>query len=234
MITYQTGHLKTQQLMFRFLSRGWKVTLFAFPFSPRPRRTDVYPDRPFQLIDFEVEEFCQRSGIAFVRVPGWEDCHADDLERSPLGRPEVLLTVIAKIIPSSFIAGRTILNCHPGLLPENRGVDALKWCVANQWPFGVTLHAIDDAVDRGTILHRARIPILPNDTFRAVCDRMYETEVDVMGDFDRYLPNMGKQWLVGDRYPVSHRRIPRDIDGRIEEIFLEKRSVFVDLASEGP
>jgi Formyl transferase len=236
-ITYQTGHLKTWQLMRKMLAKRFTVTLFAFPFKARPPKRDAEPrfaDRPFQLLDLDVPAFCAQHGVRYVPVDSWSDTDAtrlDVLDRK--GRPPVVyLDCIAKIIPPAFIAGRKILNCHPGLLPQNRGVDAFKWSIVNKWPVGVTLHVIDEQIDRGTILSRMRVPVLPNDDLATLCQRAYDFEVDLLGNFEHHLPNLTYRWDVGDDYPCSHKLIPRDQDQRLEDIFAANRSELCELSSD--
>ena len=232
-ITYRTGHLKTWQTIRRLMSKGYRITLFAFPFKLRPYRPGPFEDRPYQIIDFDVERFCASHGLGYREVDGWEDHRASELDW-PGGsdRPDVYLTCVAKIVPAAFIGGRTILNAHPGLLPQNRGVDAFKWCLVNKWPFGVTLHIIDEEIDRGTILYRIRVPVWPNDALGDVCQRAYDLEGDLLANFDIHLPNRDKGWFVGDGHALSHKRIPTDTDERLEALFAENRDEFVRLSGD--
>jgi phosphoribosylglycinamide formyltransferase-1 len=224
-ITYQVGHLKTWQIMRKMMTKGYRVTLYAFPFKLHSRPgTERYKDRPDQLINFDVVSFCQRYGIGYVAVDSWNDEFAHCIgEPGTRDCPEVYLHCIAKIVPASFIEGRAILNCHPGLLPQNRGVDAFKWSIVNKWPIGVALHAIDPAIDCGMILRRMRIPVFPTDTLAAVCTRAYEFEIDLLANFEHHLPNLSKSWAVGDDHPCSHKRIPAETDENLEQIFEQNR-----------
>jgi Formyl transferase len=230
LITYQRGHLKTFQMMRRLMTKGFRITLFAFPFivrQPKPNAPvkRVFEDRPAQLIDYDVPAFCARYGIGYQEVGGWTDDQSGRLDGpNPAAKPDVFLTCIGKIIPAAFIAGRTILNCHPGLLPQNRGVDAFKWCVLKGWPIGITLHIINEKVDSGIILQRVRVPILETDTFRDVCLRAYDLDGDLMANFDYVLGNAKFNWQVGDEYPLSKRFIPLEADQKIEKLFLERRA----------
>jgi phosphoribosylglycinamide formyltransferase-1 len=175
-------------------------------------------------MEFDLPSFCRRYGVGYVQVEGWSQEFAAHLgEPGRPDSPDVYLHCIAKIVPSSFIAGRTILNCHPGLLPQNRGVDAFKWSIVNGWPIGISLHVIDSEIDRGIILARMRIPVLPADSLAAVCARAYEFEVDLLGNFEHYLPNLAKNWAVGDDHPCSHTLVPLDIDQNLEQIFTQNR-----------
>jgi methionyl-tRNA formyltransferase len=45
-----------------------------------------------------------------------------------------------------------ILNLHPGLLPDNRGLDTYQWAIINMIPQGVTSNLIDSKIDGGKIL----------------------------------------------------------------------------------
>jgi hypothetical protein len=225
-ITYQTGHLKTWQMIRKMLTKGYRVTVYAFPFKlrtakPGPKR---YKERPDQLIDIDIPEFCRSSGVGYVSVAGWSDEFAPCIgEPGHPASPDVYLHCIAKIVPASFVAGRKILNCHPGLLPQNRGVDAFKWSIVSKWPIGVTLHVIDPEIDRGMILSRMRVPIFSNDSLAAVCARAYEFEIDLLGNFEHHLQNLSKDWAVGDGHPCSHKLIPLEIDQNLEETFHQNR-----------
>lgn len=238
LITYQRGHLKTLQMMRRLTSKGFRVTLFAFPFKLRvpdssaPKKR-VFDDRPAQLLDYDVLAYCKRHGIGYWEVGGWADDFASGLGGpDPDDKPDVYLTCIAKIIPGAFISGRTILNCHPGLLPHNRGVDAFKWCILNGWPFGVTLHVINEKIDSGIILARLRVPVLETDTLRDVCLRAYDVEGDILANFDCVLENAKYQWIVSDEFPLSKKLIPLNADENIEQLFLNRRTEFVRLSGD--
>lgn len=231
LITYQTGHRKTLEVTLKLLTKGYRVTLFAFPFVPRTTVRSHFADRPYQLLDYDVQAFCRQTGVGYYPVGGWTDGHAAELDHpTDRGRVEVFLCCIAKIIPAAFIDGRTILNCHPGLLPHNRGVDAFKWSIVNGGPVGVTLHAIDEVIDRGMILYRRLVPILSTDTLGMFCQRAYDFECDLLGNFDLHLHALRYKWFVEDTYPLSRQRIPKDIDDRLEAVFIEKRAALIDAA----
>ena len=55
--------------------------------------------------------------------------------------------ILKKEIINAFKIG--IINMHPGILPENRGLDNIKWSVVKNLPIGVTSHFIDPRIDMG-------------------------------------------------------------------------------------
>jgi folate-dependent phosphoribosylglycinamide formyltransferase PurN len=219
LITYQAPHKKTLDLTLKLFTRGHTVTWFAFPFGQRTPKSDApYPDRPAQIMDFDTKAFCRQHGVKQVMCDGWSNPAVLDIEPQ-----DIFLTCIAKIIPGSFLDDRVILNCHPGLLPKNRGVDAFKWSIVNGWPIGVTLHAIDERIDGGTILFCRTVPILSSDTLLDVCRRAYEFECDLLANFDAHIFNLNRHWLVSDEHPVSHKRIPKHIDAVLDQVFLDRK-----------
>jgi len=75
-----------------------------------------------------------------------------------------------------------IINLHPGAIPETRGLDAMLWAVRNDVPQAVTAHLIDRRVDAGKILTSTRIVLRPDDTPFDVQERLYEKQLDILGD----------------------------------------------------
>lgn len=216
LITYQTGHRKTLEVTLKLRTRGHRITWYAFPFVKRaPKDNNRYPDRPVQLLDFDVEAFCAAEDVGYRAMGGWSE-EITRLRDDP-DPADVYLHCTSKIVPAHFLGGRQVLNCHPGLLPRNRGVDALKWSIVKGWPIGVTLHVIDEEIDRGHILYRCRVPLLSDDTLHAVCRRAYEMECDLLANFDAHRHACPEP--VGDHHPISHARIPADVDARLESVF---------------
>jgi Formyl transferase len=214
--------------------KGYRVTLYGFPFVRRQQTPESagFRDRPDQILEFDVATMARHYGFGYVAVGGWSTLDSVTLDSQP-GKPDVLVTCIGKIIPRAFLAGRTVLNAHPGLLPQNRGVDAFKWSVVNGWPIGVTLHVIDEHIDAGWIVRRQRVPVYPPDTLRAVADRAYALECDLLAEFALWLAEAGKKWPVDTAgNDLSRRRISAEDDEHLEEIFLRRREQLVSLAAD--
>ncbi|HYH42676.1 MAG TPA: phosphoribosylglycinamide formyltransferase [Burkholderiales bacterium] len=96
----------------------------------------------------------------------------------------VILAGYLKRIPSSVIeefAGR-ILNVHPALLPDFGGEgmygrrvhEAVLAAKADQT--GVTVHLVDNDYDRGPIVARWIVPVLPGDDAATLAARVLEVE----------------------------------------------------------
>jgi phosphoribosylglycinamide formyltransferase 1 len=86
------------------------------------------------------------------------------------GYMRVLSPVFLECFPS-------ILNVHPSLLPEFRGLRAAQRALdAGVRETGVTVHFMVEEVDAGPIVAQERVPILPGDTEKTLLARLHPVE----------------------------------------------------------
>ena len=142
LFTYDRPHWKTQQFLYELVSLGMKpCAIVAAPWRdlglPLGYRMSVkhYPHHP--------RELAKRFRINYEVVPH------DQVTQGQLG-------VIggARILPPPVVKGFNvgILNMHPGLIPENRGLPNVAAAMLNHMPQAVTAHRIDERIDAGRIL----------------------------------------------------------------------------------
>ena len=71
-----------------------------------------------------------------------------------------------------FPAG--IWNVHAGELPAYRGRHAISWAVLDgRLDVGITVHQIDETIDRGSALHRTSVPRYLGDEYEDVVERVH-------------------------------------------------------------
>ena len=70
--------------------------------------------------------------------------------------------ILSQEVINNFNKG--IINFHPGILPENRGLDNLKWAIYRNIPQGVTTHIIDKNIDAGEMIFKDLLEINEDDT----------------------------------------------------------------------
>jgi phosphoribosylglycinamide formyltransferase 1 len=110
---------------------------------------------------------------------------ADWLARLTHHRVDLLvLAGYLKLVPPAVIARyrHRIVNVHPALLPAfgGRGMyghhvhEAVLASGARE--SGATVHLVDEEYDRGAILARGRVPVLPGDTPDQLAARVLEVE----------------------------------------------------------
>jgi phosphoribosylglycinamide formyltransferase-1 len=84
------------------------------------------------------------------------------------------LRVLSPVFLERFPA---ILNVHPSLLPEFRGLHAVKRALeAGVEETGVTVHFVVEEVDAGPIVAQERVPVLSGDSEEALLERLHPVE----------------------------------------------------------
>ena len=83
--------------------------------------------------------------------------------------------ILSKNVIDCFPGG--ILNFHRGLLPENRGLDTIKWAIFNNIPQGVTTHLIDENIDVGMKVYKESIEVDKEDTIFDVDSKLFYLEM---------------------------------------------------------
>ncbi len=177
---YNFPHKKTQDFLLRLLLEGIKISFIiaADPVKLNiPHSTVRTKIRHIGLV--HPKKIAQRMNIDYYVLP-----HNSKKTSEIIRENNVDLGVIAgarilkKSVIDSFRIG--IINFHPGLIPESRGLDAMLWSIYNKVPLGVTAHLIDDRIDAGKILLKRKIPIENDDTLLDLSERLYETEIELL------------------------------------------------------
>jgi len=84
-----------------------------------------------------------------------------------------------------------ILNIHPSLLPEFRGLQAWRQALeAGVQEAGCTVHLVDAGVDTGRILGQSRVPVLSGDTAESLHARIQVAEHEL---YPRIVRDFAKQ-----------------------------------------
>jgi phosphoribosylglycinamide formyltransferase-1 len=91
----------------------------------------------------------------------------------------VCLAGFMRILSSDFVGrwrGR-ILNIHPSLLPELRGLHTHERALAEaRQEHGCTVHYVTAELDAGPIIAQARVPVFPEDDAEALAERVLVEE----------------------------------------------------------
>ncbi len=176
-ITYDTNHLKTEQILLRLAVR-YSIRVYALPYVQRPARRVLLRHRPDQSAAAHPRDICQRYGLPYIPVEN----------DAQIGNGcELYLITGAGILSAECLRGKRVLNGHPGIIPAARGLDAFKWSVYNMLPLGVTLHYIDERVDAGEVVSVIPTPVFPSDTLETLARRHYENEIQMLSQFEEHL-----------------------------------------------
>ncbi len=70
-----------------------------------------------------------------------------------------------------------VLNVHPSLLPEFRGLRAVERALeAGVQETGVTVHFMVEEVDAGPVVAQEAVPVLPGETKESLLERLHPVE----------------------------------------------------------
>lgn len=176
-ITYDTRHLKTEQILLRLAGR-YDIRVYALPYVQRPAKKVLFQHRPDQSAAVHPRDICQRFGLPYIPVES--DVQIDNA-------CDLYLITGAGILSAECLRGKRVLNGHPGVIPAARGLDAFKWSIYDGIPLGVTLHYIDERVDVGKVVSIVPTPVFPSDTLETLARRHYENEIRLLVNFEEYL-----------------------------------------------
>ena len=91
----------------------------------------------------------------------------------------ICLAGFMRILSADFIENYTnrIVNIHPSLLPDYKGLDTHKRVLADgKDKSGCTVHYVVPDVDAGPIILQKEVPVLEDDTEDSLRDRILEKE----------------------------------------------------------
>jgi phosphoribosylglycinamide formyltransferase-1 len=107
-------------------------------------------------------------------------CDHDDLDISQHLNGDIGVVLGARRIKPHALCSIPIINMHPGVLPDNRGLDNLKWAIQDGIPQGVTTHFIDDQLDRGRLINVEIVDVFKDDTLLDIFIRTQTVELSEM------------------------------------------------------
>lgn len=210
-LTYTVEHRKTYDTLCLLKARGYSnVKVYAKPYHYTKTFSPVYEHRPKMNFHLGTKEICVNFEYDYIEIDSYDEIQE--------GEKAIFLVCGAGLLPESLTRNHMVVNAHPGFIPNERGLDALKWAVVEDEPIGVTVHLIGDEVDAGNVFIREKIPVYENDTFHAVSQRVYEREVALLVEvLPKVFDKDAVTYMAGGDY-IVHRRMPKDI----EITFLDK------------
>ena len=136
------------------------------------------PDRP-KGRDLKLQPSPVKTIAAAAGLPVWQPGrarHPDFLAQLAALRPEMLVVAAyGQILPQSMLDLPRFggVNVHASLLPKHRGAAPIQWAILNgEAETGVTIMKMAAGLDAGDILGQRSVPILPEDNFTTLHERL--------------------------------------------------------------
>lgn len=221
---YNFKHWKTQVGLFNLCMSGNKpdVIFAADPVDLNFYRSKIRVSPKDQFL-WHPREIANYFGIDY-RVVVHNSEETSDLVKSYNLDVGVILgaRILKPVAFRSFKLG--VINMHPGVLPENRGLDNLKWAILKNLPQGVTSHLIDEKIDRGLLLIRKEITVYKDDTLVDLHVRIQNLEQSMMIESLDFLKNREEE-LPSLEKGSYHKSVPEEMEKTLMEKFKEYKNM---------
>ena len=186
LLTYDCPHRKTSDILFELIVNGYNINrVYAAPLIDLGLKPDIVKMSANACYNIHTAEICAKFKIQYIVNP-----HAD------IGGGNLGIIGGARILPDHVIQKYSIgiINIHPGLLPNNRGLDNIKWALYHDMPQGLTVHFIDKYVDRGQIILKKKVPVYDDDKIYHIHQRLVSMQPKVLIDALNILERGGETY----------------------------------------
>ena len=196
LISYNTNHLKSEEVFNNIVSKKYELTVFLLPFKARKIRDVLFKHRPDQSKAQNLGLIATKNNIKVIYCKNDLDIYTG---------LDYYLILGAGIISKECIKGKKIINCHPGIIPSVRGLDSFKFSILNNIRLGITLHYIDENVDEGELISTFQTPVYKNDTLKTLAKRHYENEIRILSNFEEFINNNQFLKETFEKLPATRR-----------------------------
>lgn len=173
LFTYDRPHWKTERFIHELMSLG--------------RKPDMIVGTPWRVLDLppavcttvkhlprHPAELAARYGIRYVVGHHEELLDCQDLSIGVIAGARILPRCVIDL----FSIG--IINLHPGVIPENRGLQNMARAFRDDLPQAITAHLIDERIDAGRPLMICPVEVEEDDTVYDLGERMMDTQVRML------------------------------------------------------
>jgi methionyl-tRNA formyltransferase len=166
------------------------------------------PDKPAgrgqKLHESDVKRYAATAGL---RVLQPEKLRAPEfLEELRALQPDLGIVIAFRMLPEVVWAMPRLgtFNLHASLLPQYRGAAPINWALINgETTTGLTTFMLNAEIDKGDIIGRVEMPILPDDNAGTLHDRLMEAGKELTRQTVDLIAS-------GDITPLSQFDIPEE------------------------
>lgn len=143
------------------------------------------PDKPAgrgrKISQSPVKEYAVKQGVPVfqptnLKDPSW-------IETLKELQPDLQVVVAFRMLPKVVwsLPAKGTINLHGSLLPQYRGAAPINWAIINgEKETGVTTFFINENIDTGAIIDKAKVAIEPNDNAGSLHDKLMETGAELL------------------------------------------------------
>jgi methionyl-tRNA formyltransferase len=197
----------------------------------RPALVVTRPDRPSgrgrRVSSPPVADAARTLGLALEQPESVNDEAArESIARAGLStrsRQTVIVCAFGALIKEPLLSEHEILNVHPSLLPRWRGAAPIERAImAGDETTGVSIMRLTAGLDSGPVCLAEEEPILPDDTYGSLAQRLQELGGDLLLRALRDEPPFREQPEDGVTYAEKIAAADRQLDPHLPAIELER------------
>lgn len=177
---YDFPHKKTQDFIFRLIVEGYQIKYcIAAPWKKlNIKKTSIRTDQKHVGL-VHPSLICKKLGIKYLSLGHEDKGVVDFIKDNPV---DLAIIAGARVLTKEVIeaCGEKVLNIHPGLLPDVRGLDTFLWSIYYKKPLGITAHFITPKLDSGLLIYKEKLHLNLDDTPFDVTLRLLEEQTDLL------------------------------------------------------
>jgi len=217
-LTYNCNHLKTQQVLkFLLKKKRYDITLLITKKKLLKKKITKINHRPYQFVGKSYKELIRKYNLKSVNFEN----------KDSYRQLKYILICGSGIIDKKKIIKNKFINCHAGLIPQSRGLDAIKWSLYNNHPVGNTIHFIDSEVDKGKIIHQEITKCNKKLSLAQFYKNHYLKEIELITEFEFYLKNGKKIKKLNEN--KANMRFPKEKNYILEKKFKDYKKNFNEI-----
>lgn len=177
---YDFPHKKTQDFLLRLYCEGYSIKyVIAAPKRKLPYKPLIYRIEPRYSDLIHPKKLCTKLAIRYYPLDHNSKEVVHILTQNPV---DLYIISGARILNKEIIetTKNSLLNIHPGLLPENRGLDTLLWSIVNNIPIGISSHFLGNRIDCGSLIYRECLQLFHDDSLIDVSQRLIEKQSNIL------------------------------------------------------
>lgn len=218
LFVYDFPHNKTEKGINTLINKGFKPTvIFAAPF----KKLNFYQSKiritPKDEYLIHPKEIARIHGIDYYSLEHNSQKVYDLVNNYNLDLGIIFGARILKPIAfKNFKLG--VINLHPGILPENRGLDTIKWAIIKDLPQGVTSHFINSEIDKGKLILKKELKIYEDDTLLDLYVRNINLQMKLMIESLNIIKEKEQCYQILEEGSY-HKSVPEDDEKTLHEKF---------------
>ena len=179
LFTYDFPHKKTSDFIDVIYENNFRISIIL-----AAKYVKIKKPKRFIELDKKKQKTSTRQIAKTKQIPYHVVEHNSQYSIKLLNQFDINFGIIsgARIINKNVIdqIKYGILNIHPALIPDIRGLDSVLWSIEKNIPIGVTAHLIDENIDMGTIIRRDKINIEISDDFNILTKKNYDLQLKIL------------------------------------------------------